>query len=99
MSEFKTNVTSDAFWLRTLYVIGFFLVYRVLDLLLLLITVVQWFFTLFAGKPNNELAEFGGSLGIYVQQIVHYLSGNSDEKPFPFQDWPASGRHEADVGE
>lgn len=88
MSEFKSNVTSDAFWLKTLYTVGFFLVYRVLDILLLLVTLVQWVFTLLTGSPNTALAEFGASLGVYVQQIVHYLTGSSDEKPFPFQDWP-----------
>lgn len=99
MSEFKANVTSDAFWLKTLYIVGFFLVYRVIDLLLLLMAVVQWCFTLFGGKPHAELAEFGASLGVYVQQIIHYLTGSSDEKPFPFQDWPIASRHETEVRE
>lgn len=90
MSDFKENVASDAFWLKTLYIALFFLVYRVLDLVLLLITIVQWIFRLLSGSPNESLAEFGGALGIYVQQIVHYLSGANDEKPYPFQDWPGT---------
>jgi|FLOH01.1.fsa_nt_gi hypothetical protein len=90
MNDFKENVTSDAFWLKTLYIIGFFIVYRVLDLVLLLITLVQWVFRLVSGEPNASLTEFGQALGEYVKQIIHYLSGASDEKPFPFQDWPNS---------
>ncbi len=96
MSEFKSNVRSDAFWLRTLYVVAFFLVYRVIDLLLLLLTVVQWFFRLFTGQPQAELAVFATALGVYVQQIVHYLAGSSEEKPYPFQDWPAVRSAEPD---
>lgn len=88
MNDFKENVTSDAFWLKTLYTVGFFIVYRVLDLVLLLITLVQWAFCLLSGGPNGSLAEFGQALGEYVKQIIHYLSGASEEKPFPFQDWP-----------
>ena len=41
MNDFKENVTSDAFWLKTLYIIAFFIVYRVLDLLLLLIWIMM----------------------------------------------------------
>lgn len=90
MSDLKQNVTSDAFWLRTLFVVLFFLVYRVIDLILLLLTVVQWLFRLLSGEPNEALQQFGNSLGIYVQQIIHYLTGASDEKPYPFKDWPDS---------
>lgn len=90
MSDLKQNVTSDAFWLRTLFVVLFFLVYRVIDLILLLLTIVQWLFRLLSGEPNEALQQFGSSLGIYVQQIIHYLTGVSDEKPYPFKDWPDS---------
>lgn len=99
MSEFKSNVTSDAFWLRTLYVVAFFFVYRVIDLLVLLLTVVQWFFRLFTGQPHQELAIFATALGVYVQQIVHYLAGRTEEKPYPFQDWPAVRSAEPEGGE
>lgn len=91
MSNFKSNVTSDAFWVRTLYLVGFFLVYGVLDLLVLLLTVAQWLFVLLTGKPNEALAGFGGSLGIFMKQIIQYLTGSTAEKPFPFQDWPTRG--------
>ena len=88
MNNFKSNVTSDAFWVRTLYIVGFFLVYSVLDVLVLLLTIAQWLFVLFTGKPNDVLATFGGSLGIFMKQIIQYVTGNTYEKPFPFQDWP-----------
>ncbi|WP_419810735.1 DUF4389 domain-containing protein [Bacterioplanoides sp.] len=88
MSDLKDNVTSDAFWLKTLYLIGFFIVYRVLDLVILLLGAVQWGFRLLTGEVNTELAAFGGSLGTYIGEIIHYLSGASEEKPFPFKDWP-----------
>jgi len=71
MSELKKSVASDAFWLKTLYLVGFFVVYRVLDLVLLLLTIAQWGFQLVSGA-----------------QVVHYLSGASEDKPYPFQDWP-----------
>jgi len=90
MSDLKDNVTSDAFWLKTLYLIAFFVVYRILDLVVLVVGAAQWAFRLLTGEVNPALAEFGGSLGIYIGQIVQYLSGACEEKPYPFKDWPDS---------
>lgn len=88
MQEFKKNITSDSFWLRSIFIIAFFVVYRLLDIVLLLSTVGQWLFTLFTGKSHPDLRRFGASLGLYLQQISYYLTAASDEKPFPFSDWP-----------
>lgn len=88
MSDLKENVTSDAFWLKTLYLVGFFIVYRILDLVVLILGAAQWLFRLLTGEVNTALAQFGAGLGTYNGQIIHYLSGASDEKPFPFKDWP-----------
>jgi len=38
--------------------------------------------------PNTRLLTFGRSLGSYVQQLVNFQSFNTEEKPFPFNDWP-----------
>jgi hypothetical protein len=37
------------------------------------------------------LKDFGKSLGIYLKQIAEFLSYASEEKPFPFSDWPEAG--------
>ncbi|WP_420591029.1 DUF4389 domain-containing protein [Bacterioplanoides sp.] len=90
MSDLKDNVTSDAFWLKTIYLVGFFVVYRILDLVILVLGAAQWGFRLLTGDVNPALAQFGDSLGTYIGQIVQYLSGATEEKPYPFQDWPES---------
>lgn len=87
-SEFQSNIKSDAFWLRTVYTVIFLIVARVLDLLLLLLTVVQWAMRLFGGSGNDSLNAFCSGLGEYYRQVVHFLTGCSDEKPYPFSDWP-----------
>ena len=90
MSDLKDNVTSDAFWLKTIYLVGFFVVYRILDLVILFLGAAQWGFRLLTGDVNPALAQFGDSLGAYIGQIVQYLSGATEDKPYPFQDWPES---------
>ncbi len=88
MNKIKDTVTSDAFWVKTLFVVMFFIVYRVLDIVLLLATLGQWLFTLITGSPHPSLVKFGASLGLYIQQITFYLTSVSEDKPYPFQDWP-----------
>jgi len=85
----NNNLTSDAFWLKTLYLILFYTVYRVLDIVILLIVVVQWGFELLSGEPNPSLRAFSASLAAYVQQIIAYLGSADEQKPYPFTDWPS----------
>ncbi len=92
MSDMKQSLKSDAFWLRTLFIILFSVVYRILDVVVLFIVVVQWGFTLVTGQVNPALDQFSGSLSTYIAQIVRYISGNSETKPFPFTDWPNPNR-------
>lgn len=88
MSDMKQSIKSDAFWLRTLFIIAFSVVYRVLDVVVLFLVVIQWGFTLITGQVNPALDQFSAGLSCYIAQIVRYISGNTETKPFPFTDWP-----------
>lgn len=74
--------------LKILYLILFYLIYRITDLVLLLVLLVQTILNLFSGQPSESIKEFGKSLGAYLQQISEFLSYASEEKPYPFSDWP-----------
>lgn len=84
----NNNITSDSFWIKTLYLILFFVIYRVLDVAVFLLLVIQWGFNLFTGESNPALTQFSSSLSVYIQQIVAFIGGASEEKPYPFSDWP-----------
>lgn len=88
MSDIKQNIESDAFWVRTVFTIGFFLVYGLLDVVVIFLMLVQWGFTLVTGQVNPALNQFSAGLALYLAQIVKYVTGNSELKPFPFSDWP-----------
>ena len=79
---------SEGKLLRLLYIVLFYVVYGLSEFLLALITVVQSVMNLLGSGPSRTLQEFGQSLGIYVSRIVNYLSYASDQKPYPFDDWP-----------
>jgi hypothetical protein len=88
MSEIKQSIESDAFWVRTLFIILYSIVYRILDMVVLFLVIVQWGFTLATGSVNPALSQFSGGLACYISQIVEYVTGHSETKPFPFADWP-----------
>jgi hypothetical protein len=88
MNDIKQNIESDAFWVRTLFTVGFFLVYGLLDVVIIFLMLVQWGFTLVTGQVNPALNQFSAGLALYIAQIVKYVTGNSELKPFPFTDWP-----------
>lgn len=74
--------------IKILYLILFYLIYRITDLVLLLVLLVQTVLNIFSGEPSASIKLFGKSLGLYLQQISEFLSYASEEKPFPFSDWP-----------
>jgi hypothetical protein len=90
MSDVKKSLSSDAFWLKTLFIVLFSIVYRILDIVVLLLVIVQWGFNLTTGTVNPALNDFSDGLARYIAQIVRYITGNDDTKPFPFTDWPTT---------
>ena len=84
----KDNIKSESFWLRSLFMVLFLVIYRLVDVLVLLVAISQWLYMLLTGDASSSLSRFAGGLGAYVAQVISYLSYNTEDKPFPFSDWP-----------
>lgn len=54
------------------------------------VVVLQFGFTLITGNTNEALRGFGKSLSTFVRQTLDFLTYNTEDKPFPFQDWPST---------
>ncbi len=78
----------DVKLIRLFFMLVFYLVYGLSDLLLLVIMMLQAVLSVFGGGPSQSLKAFGGSLAVYVKQIAAFLTYASEQKPFPFSDWP-----------
>ncbi|MDP1929837.1 MAG: DUF4389 domain-containing protein [Gammaproteobacteria bacterium] len=85
------NLKQPSQWFRVAFMVVFAVVLYVVALILTLLTVAQIFFSLLTGSDNENLRGLGKDLTIYVNQILAFLTYNSDEKPFPFAVYPASG--------
>jgi len=90
-------------WLRLLFVILLALCYLVAEAVALVVVVIQFGFVLISGARNPHLLAFGANLSEYIYRILRFVMFNSDEKPFPFADWPVVEREawydDADSGE
>jgi len=86
--ELQKNLTSGERWLRLVYMIMFALIIQVAGTVMWLLVILQFVFSIIKGNDHEQLRAFGGTLSTYIYQILRFLSYKSDEKPFPFDDWP-----------
>ena len=75
---------------RALSLIFFLVAFGVGETILGLLAVVQFIWLLATGAPNQVLSRFGASLARWFADVVRYLACASDEKPFPWKDWPTA---------
>ncbi len=52
------------------------------------VAVVQFAWMLIKSERNEFVARFGASLGLWLAETASFLSGDRDEKPFPWKPWP-----------
>jgi hypothetical protein len=86
----KSRLLSVDHWLRFAFMALFILILSVVSYLIVALIVLQFFWALFAGEGNNKLKSFGDSASLFIFQVLQFLTYNSNEKPFPFADWPES---------
>jgi len=80
----------NAGWMRVLFVAIFWVAFYLSQFVIAAVVIAQCAFTLISGSPNPQLLSFGDSLSRYVQEILRYVTFNSDQRPFPFSDFPKS---------
>ena len=98
-SEIKQHLKSQSTWLRGFFIIIFAFIYSIAEIVLAAVVFFQFLTTLFTGSKNERLLEFGNNLSTFIYQIVKYLTYNSDDKPYPFDEWPGSASKEERKGE
>ncbi|MDX1455644.1 MAG: DUF4389 domain-containing protein [Gammaproteobacteria bacterium] len=90
--ELKENLKSQDTWLRLVFIVLYGAILWATSVVLGLVVVFQFLMMLFTRHTQESLVSFGASLAEFVRQIVAYLTFNTEEKPFPFGDWPAGNK-------
>ena|SRR5882672_7403623 len=76
-------------WLRLLYAIGFGVVAWVMFwLIVLLLAPLHYVVLAITGKPNEELKEMTVRAVHYLVELLVFVTGSGDEKPFPLGPFP-----------
>ncbi|MCY1277231.1 hypothetical protein D9M68_306550 [compost metagenome] len=83
--------------LRVLWMLLFVLVWQVAELILGAVVVLQLIYRIVYGAPSGSLMGFGDSLSQYLAQIGRFGTFHSDEKPWPFADWPTPREPEGEA--
>jgi hypothetical protein len=86
--QLKSNLRSSKHWLRLLFMIIFAVILQLTSLLMWVLVIAQFIFSLITGEDNPNLRRFGHSLSIYIFHTLKFLTYTSEDKPFPFADWP-----------
>jgi len=75
-------------WIKGLYILLFLAIGYVTGIVILLITVLQFAFSVGLNAPNKNLLDFSRRLASYFYEIISYVTYSSEQKPFPFNPWP-----------
>lgn len=90
--EIKQRLQKKENWLHGFYMIFFVFIFGWANAIVGIIAFFQYATLIITGEKNTFLLEFSHNLGTYIHQIIDFLSFNSEQRPFPFQQWP---RHNA----
>ncbi|MDF0600407.1 DUF4389 domain-containing protein [Psychromarinibacter sp. C21-152] len=77
----------DGLAMRLVYMVLIWIMIQVAQTVLGVATVVQFIVMLVSGgEPNERLAEFGESLGIWMAKAARYQTAASEVKPWPWSE-------------
>jgi hypothetical protein len=88
--EIKRNLLDADQWIRIIFMVGFAIVAWFVLVGLLVLVVVQTLISLISGEPNRNLQKAGFTFGCWLHEMILFLVYNTDEKPFPFAEFPTA---------
>lgn len=86
----QSDLSRPSIWLRLLWMVIFAVIFNIAELIVAAIAVLQFGIVLFTGECNARILAFSRSLNRFIYQILSFVTFDSDERPFPFADWPAT---------
>ena len=74
--------------IRGIYMFFFFWCVYLASLVFFTVVVVNFVINVLSNQPYDSLKLLGKRIAAYLQQCYMFLTYNSEDKPFPFSDWP-----------
>ena len=86
-SNLEVQPKTNEIWSRGLYMLLFLVIIGLVKGVVFIMAVVQFILVAINKTTNNPLQNFGQGLSTYLYNITQFLTFNTDNKPFPFEDW------------
>ncbi len=93
--SWKERLLSVEHWLRFVFMVLFIVILSIVSYLIVALVILQFLWALVTGEGNEKLRDFGGSVACFIHQVLRFLTYNTDDKPFPFADWPEPEKNNA----
>lgn len=88
INDIKARISSSKHWTRLVYMLLFALMLHVASIAMWVLCAMQFLFSLFTGKDNENLRYLGKSITRFIGQALDFLTYNTETRPFPFAEWP-----------
>ena len=92
--KLKENLKSGSTWIRGLYMLLFTVLYGIAEVVLTIVVLFQFGTKLVTGNTNDRLRELSENIATYIYQVIRFLGFNTEEKPYPFGEWPEQTEEE-----
>jgi hypothetical protein len=87
--EIVENLKQPSHWVRLPFMLAYgFILYLIFVPVVIVVMAAQILFALITGQSNRNLRGLASVVQQYVSQIIDYITYNSNERPFPFSDFP-----------
>ncbi len=82
----KQNLKKKSSWIRIIFIIIYAIIWVLSNMLMRFVIFLNAIYFLFTSVPNKSIKEFGKKVSDYINELLYYLTFNSDKMPFPFAD-------------
>jgi len=76
-------------WLRLVFMLLFGIVFQIVKSIVFLVAIVQFLFTLLTGKAHGRIKVLALGLATYLRETTEFLTFVTEQKPYPWADWPS----------
>lgn len=90
----ESNSVDRSIWIRGLLMLLFAIIYSVVEIVIVLVAVFQFFCVVITGEQNTRALELGRGLSLYIYEILRFEMFDTERLPFPFDAWPRPGGDE-----
>ena len=73
-------------WMRIVVAIVSGIILGLWKIAVQVVSIIHWFYVVFLGKRNRDLAEFCNSWNTQIYRYIRYMTFATNTRPFPFSE-------------